>query len=128
MDSVSCFTAAVQSSLKSGTIRNCDFCVPFRTDVFNFLFKTKGSVVNRTKSRYKSYNLSDFDTQHFTDINWYVVHDRLGNGCKLEFPVDMFSTLKYSPKVFCKDSTGTVTTKPRTFTEVVYVSVVKHHC
>ena len=43
-DSVSNFIAEVHRSLKLGVNTNCSFSIGFRIDVFDFLFKGKGSV------------------------------------------------------------------------------------
>ena len=43
-DSVSNFVAEIHRSLKLGVNLNCSFSVGFRTDVFNFLLRGRGSV------------------------------------------------------------------------------------
>ena len=33
----------------------------------------------------------------FFPVNWIIVYDKLGNGCKVDFPVRLQSKLKWSP-------------------------------
>ena len=68
------------------------------------------------------YDLEDFDKTYFYD-DWYVVYDKLGDGCKVDFPIRLDSKIKWSTQVF---STGSV--KPRVFTEMIYVTLVKSRC
>ena len=49
-----------------------------------FLFNGKGSIVKGMRGR--SYNEADFDTQYFLP-DWHVSYNRLGNGCKIVFPI-----------------------------------------
>lgn len=129
LDSISNFVSAVQNSLRAGTVRNCTFNVPFRTDVFKFIFNSKGNVV--TGKRGKSYNVDDFDEEHFPS-NWFVSYDRLGNGRKVVFPIHIHSYIKFAPKSYLKSNTPSRTTTPipapRDFTEVLYVTLLKSHC
>ena len=52
-----------------------------------------------------------------------IKHDKLGDSC-LEFPVRLESRLKWSSTVYT--SSGSV--KPRIFTEMIYVTLVKSRC
>ena len=45
LDAVSRLTTSIIKSLKLGRARGCQFNVPFRRDVFNFLFSNCGSSV-----------------------------------------------------------------------------------
>ena len=121
MDSISSFVTAVQDSLRVGTIRNCTFSIPFRTDVFNFLFNGKGSAVSG--KRYKSYLEVDFNTQLFP-TDWFVSYDKFGYCCKIIFPVFIHSYVKYAPKRY--GHTGIV--QSRDFTETITITVVKCRC
>ena len=51
MDCASNFVTAIQASLHCGTIRNCSFSVLFCTDVFKFLFSSKGVVTSGRRGR-----------------------------------------------------------------------------
>ena len=124
MDSISLFVTAVKDSLRVGTIRNCTFSIPFRTDVFLFLFHGKGNEVSG--KRYRSYLQVDFDSQLFSS-NWFVSHDRLGNGCKIVFPVFIHSYVKYAPQSYLQIGTALVP-QPRDFTETITVTLVKCRC
>ena len=96
----------VARSLHSGTIRNCCFTVPFKLDVFRYLF-----------DELRGLNKEDFRTDVFPD-DWFVVYDEHGNGC-------MTPRLKYGPKSFVKCDDGSVKTKPRLCTEIVCVDLCK---
>ena len=62
-DNISDFITAVQNSLRVGTVRNSKFLVPFRCDVFVFLFHDKGSVVSGRRGR--MFSEADFDLKYF---------------------------------------------------------------
>ena len=64
---------------------------------------------------------------HFS-INWFIVYDKLGNGCKVDFPVHLESKLKWSPTVYDKLSNGTVVVKEKIFSEILVVMLVKKRC
>ena len=120
-DATSNLKAAIQRSLKSGVGCSNRLEVEFRTDVFRFLFNCKGRIP--PKGRGLFYDLEDFDTTFFDD-NWYIVYDKLGDGCRVHFPIRLESKIKWSRTVFNSD--GSV--KPRVFTEMIYVTLVKNRC
>ena len=63
------------------------------------------------------YNLEDFDETYFMD-KWYIVYDRLGYGCKIDFLIRLESRIKWSSQVFSRS--GSV--KPKIFKEMMYVT------
>ena len=71
--------------------------------------------------------LSSFSTTYFP-VDWHVVYNNLGDGCRVDFPVRLESKLKWSSKVYVRDTSGNLVLKPRTFTEMVYVRLVKCRC
>ena len=77
-----------------GVNKGCRLTVNFRT---RFLFKDKGSEYPHGAGRL--YTLDNFDTAYFP-TDWYRVHDRLGDGCRVEFPLRVVSTVKWSPTVY----------------------------
>ena len=100
MDCVSSFLDAVNKSLKKGVNKACHLTVDFCTDVFAFLFGSKGSPYEHGKGCL--YTLDDFDRTYFPQ-DWQTVHDRLGDGCTVDFPIRMYSWVKWSPTVYtCK--------------------------
>ena len=124
-NSVSNLLAEMARSLKSGCIRRCSFSARFRLDAFRYLFEGKG-----TRSSFgqgKNYEKDDFD-QRFFPTNWDKVYDHLGDGCMVQYPIRICSKLKWSPLVYHKDGNGILVPKPRTFTEVIMVHVVKKRC
>lgn len=124
LDTVSRFISSVQSSLTQGIVRNYKFCVEFRLDVFRFLFNGKGSAPPAGMGM--MYGEKDFDGTFFSS-DWAVVYDRLGDVCKVDFPIRLRPSIKYGPK--CYDKCGdSVILKPRHFTEVVYVTLLKKRC
>ena len=125
-DNVSNLVLQVQRSLKLGVNLNCMFTVECRVDVFNFLFKGKGRPPPAGHGLF--YDLSAFSSTYFPS-DWHVVYNRLGDGCRVDFPLRLQSKLKRSSKVYIKDTTnGNMSLKPRTFTEVVCVKLVKCRC
>ena len=94
----------------------------FRVDVFNFLFEGKGRAPPTGHGLF--YDLSSFSTTYFP-VDWHVVYNKLGDGCRIDIPVRLESKLKWSSKVYVRDTSGNLVLKPRTFTEMVYVRLVK---
>lgn len=102
------------------------FSVNFRTDVFKYLSKDKGSEHPHSTGRL--YTLDEFDSAYFP-TDWYRLHDRLGDGCEIEFPVCMVSKVKWSPTFYCRDdNSGRVTPKKKYFEEVCTVWILKRRC
>ena len=124
-DSISSLIVGIQSSLRRGINLNCKFNVEFRLDVFNYLFSGKGSLP--PSGRGKFYSLGDFNPMFFP-VNWFIVYDKLGNGCEVDFPVRLESKLKWSPTVYDKLSNGTVVAKKKIFSEILVVTLVKKRC
>ena len=60
--------------------------------------------------------------------NWYVVYDKLDNGCKVVFAFRLESKVRYSSPVYSKKSDGSIVLMPKTFTEMICVSLVKARC
>ena len=117
-DSVSNFVAEVHNeSLKLGVNLNCSFSVAFRVDVFNFLFLNGNSSVPPS-GRGNFFELADFSNVCFP-ANWYVVYDKLGNGCEVMFPVWLGSKIRYSSPVYSKKSDGSIVLMPKAFTEMI---------
>ena len=124
-DNVSTLVSSIQSSLKLGVNRSCKFSLEFRMDVFRFLFSDKGTTP--PTGRGKFYELEEFSSAYFP-AGWHIVYDRLGDGCRVDFPIRLESKLKWSSTVYSKQDDGTLLPKPRTFTEMIYVSLVKVRC
>ena len=69
------------------------------------------------------YDLEDFEATFFPN-NWYIAYDKLGDGC-IDFPIRLEeSKLKWSSVVF----TSSGSTKPKTFTEIICITLVKCRC
>ena len=84
---------ALLEHLKSKSTLSTTIC--FRHDVFNFLFKDRG-----TKSHYREHILlekDDFDHCHFPDY-WYRLIDGIGDGVQIDFPVKVRLFLSWGPK------------------------------
>ena len=110
IDAVSHFKAAIHRSLKSGMNCNNRIDIEFRTDVFRFLFNGKGR--NPPTGRGLFYDMEDFDRTYFENC-WYVAHDRLGDGCSVDFPIRLESKIRWSPIVYNSDGSA----KPRIFND-----------
>lgn len=123
-DECSRLVEVIERSLRVGINRYCSFNVEFRTDVFKYLFDNKGQKPPR--GRGTMYTLDDFDNTYFPG-GWYVVYDSLGDGCMIEFPVRLESKVKWSPVVYNKVEQTSVP-KPRHFSEMIFVTLVKTRC
>ena len=77
-----------------GINRNNRLDIEFRTDVFN-----------GKRQQGLFYDLDDFKQTSFGD-NWYVVYDKLGDGCRIDFPVILESRIKWSSVVYNSDSSA----------------------
>lgn len=106
-------------------VRNSRFSVQFRSDVFCLLFSGKGSIVSGRRAR--QYVETDFDPKYFPH-RWWVCFDRLGNGCRIDFPISMYSYIKFTPPVYYKNDNGNILPKARDFIELLSVSVAKSCC
>ena len=125
LDSVSSFLDGVTRTLRAGAVRNTKFMVEFRTDVFKFLFGGKGE--RASSSHGHLYQLTDFDIKYFA-TGWHQCWDRLGDGCEVNFPIQLYSTVKYSPLSYSLDSNGCPVPKSRYYNEVVSVFMLKNRC
>lgn len=106
-----------------GVNRGYHITINFRTDVFKFLFNNKGSKYQHGPGWV--FELEHFDNTFFP-INWHRAHDRLGDGCEVQFPVRLHGQLKWAQTVYIKDSdSGEVTPKNKNFEEVCIVWLVK---
>ena len=124
MDCVSSFMDVVNKSLKKGVNKACHLTVDFRTDVFAFLFGNKGSPYEHGKGRL--YTLDDFDRTYFPR-DWQTVHDRLGDGCTVDFPIRMYSWVKWSSTVYTCENGG-ISPKNKHFVEVCTLWLIKMRC
>ena len=96
----------IHKSLKSGINRNNRLDIEFRTDVFRFLFNGNGRTPPRGRGLF-----FDFEQTYFGD-NWYIQYDKLGDGCRIDFPVRLESRIKWSSVVYDPDGSA----KPRVCT------------
>ena len=124
-EAVSALEDGINRSLRSGVNRACIFNVPFRTDVFRFLFKDKGKDCPHRFGHF--YDLEDFDRAFFSS-DWHTCYDSFGDGCTIDFPLRMHSKLQWSPKVYTKDSCGVLIPKKRSYSEICSVWISKKRC
>jgi hypothetical protein len=110
LDSVSNLMTAIKTSLKSGCLRNCTFSVCFRRDVFNYLFKDKGSCVSKPGRLYVK---EDFNVDFF-NLDDFVFYNKFNECVCVNFPVYMYSYVKFVRFFNCTD-----------FCESVFVKIIK---
>ena len=91
--------AEVSRSLDLGVNLCTSFTIPFRTDVFKFLFDGKGRESPFGNGLF--YDIDAFDATYFP-AEWNVAYDRLGDGCEILFPIRMHSTLEWATTVYRK--------------------------
>ena len=101
------------------------FSIDFDFDVFRFLFSDKGRTPS--KGRGLLYDKNDFASEFFPK-DWDVVLDRLGDGCKVDFPVQLRPVLRLGKKCYCRDSDGTLRENSRTYYETICVTLFKQRC
>ena len=93
--------------------------------MFRLLFDGKGEAA--TRGRGCLYNLDDFEAER-SPKNWHRVFDKLGNGCEVDFPVQLQSHMKWSPQCYYKTQQNSINIKPRDFEEVLSVYLTKERC
>ena len=127
MDCVTKFKQAINLSLKSGSVGNNCIRIEFRLDVFRLLFDCRGQPPISGKGLL--YSLEDFDDHYFVG-EWYRRYNRLGDGCEVEFPMQLHSYLKWTSQGFSKapDDPSTIVQKGSIFTEMLCIKLVKRHC
>ena len=126
LDNSSAVMDAINRSLKMGVNRGCRLSVNVRTDVLKFLFEGKCRQYPHEAGHL--YTLEDFDKKYFP-TDWHRVYDRLGDGCKVQFPLRMVSKVKWSTTMYTSDSVrGMVLPKKKHFYEVCILWLVKQCC
>ena len=125
MDEVSTFVGEVARSLRAGVNRLCSFSFVVRSDVFVFLFGGKGRACPHRLGRF--FDEADFDLEYFPH-DWFICCDRLGDSCRINFPVRMYSKILWSPVTFTKDTSNVVVPKKRSFKELCYLCICKQRC
>ena len=126
LDCVSRFKQAVNCSLKSGSVGNNCIRIEFRLDVFRFLFCDKGQPP--ISGRGLIYDLDDFDDRYFVG-EWYRRYNRLGDGCEVDFPMQLHSYLKWTQQGYSKaPDDSELVRKVCVFSEMLCIHVVKCHC
>ena len=69
------------------------------------------------------YTIQDFNEAHFPQ-DWFRIHGRFGDGCEIDFPICMCSSIKWSPTVYtCSGSQ-----KPKHYLEVCTLWMLKKRC
>ncbi len=109
--------------MRGGLIRGCKFTVDLRRDVFMFLFNGKGS---RFKKGFM-YDRSDFVNDFFPN-DFFVYYNKFGECCTVDFPVYMFSYVKFFSVCHDMVDGSIVECTKRDFREVVSVFNVKKFC
>ena len=63
----------------------------------------------------------------FGEVWWFVL-DKNGDGCCVDFPVEMRTAVKFSPIMYSKCSDGRIVERLRSYSEIVYVILLKRRC
>ena len=117
------FTYYIEKSLVTGCINYTTIRLPFRHDIFHFLFKDKDI---------DNLQLHDFDTNYFPH-GWNQWCRQYGNsgdasycGRTIVFPIRIECYLQWTQRnSFIKLTDGTVQPKPRTFREMIRIYICK---
>jgi len=119
-ENVARFLHAVEGSLRVGCIRKTVLRIPFRLDVYRFLFSDKTELYQQ-----------DFDEKYFTLgwFQWYRKFDEFTYcGHAIVFPLKVKCFLQWTKSNgFVKDDNGTLLEKPRTFVETIRVKIFKRN-
>jgi len=122
---ISAFTTAIAKSLQVDCTKQLVKRVPFRFDVFRFLFGN---------CKKKSLYFNDFDPRYFGD-GWNQCSSRYSTdgddtefdhcGHIIVFPLKVSCELCWSPSGFIRNVAGQYVPKPRTPLEYLRVEIVK---
>lgn len=122
---VSAFTTAIAKSLKVDCIKQTVKRVPFRFNVFRFLFGD---------CKKKNLYFTDFDPQYFSE-GWNQCSSRFSTnsddtefdywGRTIVFPLKVSCELHWSPTGFIRTRNGQYVPKARTPLEYLRVQIVK---
>lgn len=93
----------------------------FRHDVYNFLFNGKGKPAEQLG--WMLFNETDFIKCKLPPT-WYCIHDQLGDGTKVSFPIKMRKFLGRSPRNFTNEA-GEIVKLPCSFIEKTSIKFVK---
>lgn len=121
LDAVSAFTAAITKSLLKGSLRERNITLEFPAHVFKMLFDGKGSRAPHKPGR--MYNRSDYVCPYFDDST-FLCYGKHSEGCKIVFPIYMHSCIRWSAISYDHEHK----IRPRTFTELLTIKLVKEHC
>ena len=108
---------AIVTSLRAGSIRLNKFTVEFRLDVFRAIFGAEKTEF------YKK----DFPPELFPE-HWHIIYSHIGDGCQVKFPIYVRARLKWARQTYMKCADGTMMPKPKTFTEIIHVTLNKIRC
>lgn len=84
LDSVSSLSVAIKNSLCVGVTRKRTFALEFPRHVFNYLFKSKGTVIKNHPGRV--YQRTDFPSDYFDDSH-FQYYNQHSEGCFVKFPI-----------------------------------------
>lgn len=117
------FTHSIDRSLKKKCTHDTTIRLPFRHDIFHYLFKDKDK---------NNLQLHDFDSNYFP-YGWNQWYRRYGDsdsasycGRAIAFPIRIECYSQWTRQTgFMKLTDGTVQPKPKTFTEMIRVHICK---
>ena len=116
LEGITRLKGAIERSLSAGSIRLNKFTVEFRLDVLQVVFGNK-TVFQQT----------DFPP-HLFQGQWTASYSRIGDGCKILFPIKMKGSLKWSKQNYMISGDGSLKPKRRHFTEIIHVTLNKTCC
>ena len=122
-EAVGQFTYSLHRSLRKKCTQNTTIKMPFRHDIYRYLFKDKDT---------DNLQLHDFNTNYFP-YGWEQWYRKYGSsdharysGHTIVFPIRIDCKLEWTRQTgFMKMMDGTMQTKPKTFTEMIRIKVCK---
>ena len=118
---------SVRGSLRKGITRCNNLKVKLCTDVYKYLFGGKGQELKKAKRR--TYSQEDFNVAYFPSDRFRVYNSN-SECCYVDFPVIMYSYVKFSPITYIVTSDNKLIEQKRDFKELVCIKLIKkdlHH-
>ena len=122
MDYTSKMVAAIQKSLKAGTLRDNKVSLEFSSDVYRFMFQGKGL---KNRNGWQLMTQQDMESCCCLPKDWHTRWDSLGDGCSIDFPLKLKWKLKWSPVHYRKLRSGELEKKKQSFSETLDIFIVK---
>ena len=114
--SIDALRKAVEASLHCGSLFTTKLTIHFRHDVYKYVFKDKRECLE-----------NDFSKEFFPP-KWDVAFNKIGDGCRIQYPILFKPAIQWSKTTYVKDGDGTFVPKPRFCNEILHITLTKIRC